>query len=293
MSIISNINSSMIIPGDDTHAYRDPAVIYKDGLFRLYCTYIETERPGDVFMYTALMRSRDLVNWTRPEKLTPRDKTLNYSSPGNIVEHEGRYRMCLQTYCRENGEKYGNVNSRLYTMASDDLETWDSPELIRVKGEVPFEAMGRMIDPYLVYDRKNSLWNCFFKQNGVSRSVSSDMKHWEFRGRIDGGENICVIEKDGRYVMFHSPENGIGMKVSDDLEHWKDTGTLLTFGQSEWLWAKGRLTAGFVLPIEEEGRRLYLMFFHGTGPEDESVIMDTHACIGLAWSEDLEHWEWR
>ena len=71
--------------------------------------------------------------------------------------------------------------------------------------------------------------------------------------------------------------------------HWQDACEVLTLGQAGWDWARGRITAGFVLPMGEE----YLMFFHGTGPEDESVIFDTHACIGIAKSRDLLHWEWQ
>ena len=149
--------------------------------------------------------------------------------------------------------------------------------------------MGRMIDPYLLFDESTGLWNCFYKQNGVSRSVSRDLSHWEYCGHTDGGENSCVVEKDGRFYLFHSPQNGIGVKVSDDLAHWQDVGEVLTLGQAGWDWARGRITAGFVLPAEGG----WLMFFHGTGPEDESVIFDTHACIGVAHSRDLVHWEWR
>ena len=46
MSILDAIHSSRLIPGDDTHAFRDPAVFYKDGVFRLFCTYAETEPDG-------------------------------------------------------------------------------------------------------------------------------------------------------------------------------------------------------------------------------------------------------
>ena len=293
MSITDQIKSSLLIPGDDTHAFRDPAVAWKDGVFRLYCTYVETEADGAVYMYTAMLRSTDLVHWDPPKKLTPRDRSLNYSSPGNIIEADGAYIMCLQTYPRENGEKYGNARSRIYTMRSNDLEHWEEPQVIRVKGEMPVEKLGRMIDPFLIYDRKNERWNCFFKQNGVSRSVSKDLKNWEFCGSFDGGENVSVIEKDGEYILFHSPRNGIGIKTSRDLEHWHDTGEVLTFGQQDWDWARGRLTAGFVLPYEENGQTVYLMFFHGSGPHDESVTFDTNAGIGVAWSTDLMHWEYR
>ena len=294
MSITDALSSSLLIRGDAAHAFRDPTVLYEDGIFYLYCTYVETEDTGDVYMYTVVLRSEDLVRWSAPEKLTPRNKSLNYSSPGNIVRHDGKYCMCLQTYCRENGEKYGNADSRIFTMSGSDPMHWDAPVLLPVKGDVPVGDMGRMIDPYLIYDRTAGLWNCFFKQNGVSRSVSRDLKHWEYRGNFVGGENVSIIEKDGGYYMFHSPHNGVGVRYSEDLEHWQDVGGLLTLGQKDWDWAKGRLTAGFVLPYtEDDGSTVYLMFFHGTGPEDEETIFDTHACIGLAWSYDLLEWHWK
>ena len=291
--IIDGIKSSLLIKGDENHAFRDPAVIYEKGVFYLYCTYVETEETGDIYMYTVLMKSKDLISWTEPKKLTPRDKSLNFSSPGNIIKKDGRYIMCLQTYPRQNGEKYGNSSRRIYTMESYDLESWSEPRVIPVKGDMPIEDIGSMIDPYFIYDENKKLWNCFYKQNGVSRSVSSDLVFWEYKGSFDGGENVSVIKKDEKYYMFHSPRNGIGVKISTDLEEWQSKEGLITLGQSEWEWAMGRITAGFVLPYEEKGEKVYLMFFHGTGPQDESVIFDTHACIGLAWSYDLENWIWK
>lgn len=284
-----NLPSSRILAGDSAHAYRDPTAIFKNGICYLYFTLVETEEDGGVYMYLAESRSADLVTWSEPKKLTVRDRSKNFSSPGCIVEHDGSYVICYQTYCRENGEKYSNANSRLYLSRSEDLETWSEPELIRVKGDIPEADMGRMIDPYLIFDEKTGLWNCFYKQNGVSRSVSRDLVNWEYCGHFGGGENVCVVRKDSRYYLFHSPENGIGIKVSDDLVNWQDTGELLTLGQSGWEWARGRITAGFVLPMEDG----YLMFFHGSGPENESVHFDTNASIGAAWSRDLIHWEWR
>lgn len=279
---------TLLIRGDDTHAYRDPAVYYKDGIYRLYMTLVETESDGGVYMYIAESRSTDLADWTAPKKLTVRDRSKNFSSPGNIVCHDGRYIMCHQSYCREHGEKYGNDNCRVYFSESRDLETWSEPYPVRLKGGKPISELGRMIDPYLIYDRQNGLWNCFYKQNGISRSVSRDLVGWEYLGSCDGGENVSIINVDGLYHMFHSPSNGIGHRVSTDLCHWQELDTLY-FGQRDWIWARGRLTAGAVVKVDD----LYLMFFHGTGPENEDVIFDTHACIGLAWSHDLVNWDWR
>lgn len=81
---------TLLLRGDDTHAYRDPAVYYKDGIYRLYMTLVETEPDGGVYMYIAESRSTDLIDWTAPKKLTVRDQSKNFSSPGNIIFHDGR-----------------------------------------------------------------------------------------------------------------------------------------------------------------------------------------------------------
>ena len=281
---------SRIIPGDRTHAFRDPAVLYEAGLFYLFCTMVETEADGTVYMYTVRMTSADLTHWSDPLILTPRDRRLNFSSPGNIVRHDGRWVLCLQSYCRENGEKYGNARCRLWRMDSEDLLHWTAPRLLEVQGpDVPSAEAGRMIDPYLIRDEANGIWYCFYKQNGIRCSVSPDLERWTPQGAVSGGENPCIVRQDGRYILFASPANGISVHESTDLRHWRDTGTLLTFGQADWPWARGRLTAGAAVRAEDT----WYMFFHGTGPEDESVIFDTYASIGVAWSEDLVHWQWR
>jgi hypothetical protein len=97
--------------------------------------------------------------------------------------------------------------------------------------------------------------------------------------------------------MFHSPKNGIGMKRSMDLKNWRDVGGsttkedtgLITLGQKDWPWASQRLTAGFVLDLRNDPRvGKYLMFFHAEPPEG----FRKYASLGLAWSDDLLHWDW-
>lgn len=291
---LSSLRSPVIFRGDATRAYRDPAVVYQDGVFRLFFTLVLTETDGRPYSYTAVSRSEDLLRWTEPRILTPRDRALNYSSPGNVIRFGDEWVLCLQTYPRPHGEKYGNDSARLYAMRSVDLEHWGEPELLRVKGpDVPEEQMGRMIDPYLLEDRDEpGKWWCLYKQDGVSLSWSHDLRHWTYCGRAEAGENVCVVVDGGQYVLFHSPENGIGVKRSPDLVTWTDEG-LLVLGQADWPWARGRLTAGFVLDLRHDRRvGKALLFFHGSGPEDERTMFDTHASLGLAWSEDLRHWEW-
>lgn len=180
-------------------------------------------------------------------------------------------------------------------MHSRDLVTWSRPELLRVKGDaIPDAQAGRMIDPFLLRcdDDSGPLFYCFFKQNGISRSVSRDLIHWNFLGSCDGGENVCIIRDGDEFLMVHSPANGIAFRRSRDLVTWRDCGCTF-LGSAGWEWARGRITAGFLLDLRAEPEiGKILLFYHATGPEDETKIFDTHACIGVAWSDDLRRWEY-
>ena len=288
------IPSPVILSGNEEIAYRDPCGHYHDGIFRVWHTEILGRAGSDWFSVTAMTESRDLITWSDPRVLTPRDRTLNYSSPGNVIRHGGRWVLCLQSYPASRGQP-GDETARLFIMESSDLETWSEPELIRVKGPgVAREDMGRMIDPYLIEDKDEpGRWWCFYKQNGASMSWSRDLETWTYVGRIDAGENVCLLVEDNQYVLFHSPANGVGIRRSPDLRTWSDHG-LLTLGQQGWPWAQGRLTAGQVLDLRREpavGK--YVMFFHGsTEAGCELQEIHGHASLGLVWSDDLEHWEW-
>ena len=287
----SRFEFPVLLRGDAVTAYRDPAVWYEDGVFHLYFTLVETLADGWPYLQLGEVTSRDLRSFSPVRRLTVRDRSLNYSSPGCVLRVGDERVLCFQSYCREHGEKYGNERSRLYVMRSCDLVAWGEPELLRVKGDgVAESAMGRMIDPYLL--SAGGRHYCFFKQNGVSCSVSDDLRHWEYLGHVEGGENVCIVRDGDGWLMVHSPANGIGFKRSADLVTWEDEGRTM-LGASDWPWAQGRLTAGFVLDLRgcpEVGKAL--LFFHGTGPEDERVVFDTQACIGLAWSDDLREWSW-
>ena len=292
--LLTALTSPILLLGDAVTAYRDPTAVYHDGVWHLFFTLIKTMPDGGVHSFLGTSRSRDLGHWTTPETLTPADRGLNFGSPGCVVRFEGQWALCLQTYPRPNGEKYGNGDARLWLMRSQDLEVWTEPELLRVKGpDTPRERMGRMIDPYIFEDKDEpGKWWCFFKQDGVSMAYSHDLTHWTYTGRAEAGENVCVLVAGDEYVMLHSPDNGIGLKRSFDLRTWRDDG-LLTLGQPEWPWAQGRLTAGFVLDLRHEPQiGKYVLFFHGSGPEDERTLFDTHASIGIAWSDDLHDWHW-
>jgi hypothetical protein len=299
-NFLKNLKSPIIFKGDEKTAYRDPAILFHDKTMYLFFTLVRTEE-GNVYSYTAMSKSKDLKNWSPIKIITPRDMSLDFSSPGNVINFKNEWILCLQTYPRPNYKvsempRFGSGDARLYLMRSKDLENWSTPEIMKVKGpEVSFAAMGRMIDPYLLEDRnKPGKWWCFYKQNGVSMSYSYDLHKWNFVGNTKSGENTSVLYENGGYILIHSPKNGIGIKKSKDLKTWKDWGDLITLGQKDWDWAKGRITAGTVINLKNNKNfGKYVMFFHGSGPKtEEEGDFDRNASIGIAWSSDLKNWNW-
>ncbi|MEO6187951.1 MAG: hypothetical protein ABIO82_04345 [Ginsengibacter sp.] len=292
--------SPVLFEGNDSVAFRDPAVLYHQDSFYLFFTYVKT-KDDKVYSYTAMSSSKDLANWSQLKILTPEDQAKDYSSPGNVIRFQNEWIMCLQTYPRPNYMKeemprFGNSDARLYIMRSNDLNRWSEPELLKVKGDsVSFKEMGRMIDPYLIEDKnEKGKWWCFYKQNGVSMSYTYDFKNWNYSGHITAGENASVLYENNEYILFHSPKNGIGAKRSQDLQHWRGWLQPTILGQKDWPWAKGRITAGTVINLcKYKNFGKYLMFFHGSGPlTEEQGDFDKNASIGLAWSDDMYHWNW-
>lgn len=301
--ILQQLDSPILLGGNDTTAYRDPAAVYHDGTFYLFFTLVQTEEDGKIYSYIAESTSRDLKNWSEPKIITPKGQHLNFCGPGNIIRFNNEWLLCLSRYPRldyRRGDKlrWADQNARAYIIRSKDLHEWGTPELLRLKGpEVSDEAMGRIIDPYIVQDKDEpGKWWCFFKfEHSVNMSWSNDLKNWTYVGRTKGGENACVLVDGDEYVLFHSPHNGMGMKRSPDLKQWRDVGELITLGQKDWSWAEMRLTAGCVLDLRHEpaiGK--YLMFFHGGGPGKTRTQdnADANCCLGIAWSDDLKKWSW-
>jgi len=299
-NLLEALMSPVIFLGNDSVAYRDPAVLFHDNTFHLFYTVVRSEN-GLIYSYTANSQSQDLKSWSPTKIITPKNQNLNFSSPGNVIRYKDEWILSLQTYPRPGlGDKdpvmYGSSDARIFIMRSKDLENWSTPELLKVKGADVKEAdMGRMIDPYIVEDKdEKGKWWCFYKQNGVSMSYSYDLKNWNFCCYSQSGENVTVLTENDEYILFHSPHNGIGIKRSTNLSHWKDWGDLIVLGQEDWDWAKGRITAGTVINLTENPKfGKYLMFYHGSGPKTEQEgDFDKNASIGIAWSEDLINWDW-
>jgi len=286
------LTSPVILKGNDDTAYRDPAAIYHDGLLRLYYTMWLKDTDSKRYSYTAMSKSSDLVNWTKPRPITPKDLNLNFSSPGNIIRYGNDWILCHQTYPTPNSEKYGNENCRIWITRSKDLENWSKAEMLMVKGpNVAVQDMGRLIDPYLVEDKdKPGKWWCFFDDNAANMAWSYDLKTWTYFNRIPCGENPCVLIDNDEYLLIYDPKDedrGAGMKRSKDLVNWKDVKHRIQLGQKQWPWAPGGIGAAFVIDLRNEPSiAKYLMFFQaGPGFKD-------NVSIGIAWSDDLKTWKW-
>jgi hypothetical protein len=232
----------VLLAGDGSTAYRDPAAVYHNGWFYLFYTLVKTGPDGVPYSFVAFSKSRDLRDWSQSTIITEKSRDLDCGSPGDIVRLGRRWVLCMQTYPRPHGERFGNGNSRIWTMSSADLEHWEKPELLRVSGpEVSAKDMGRTIDPFLLEDKDDSgIWWCFYKKNGIYLSRSTDlMKTWTPLGPICLGENPCVVVDHNEYVLFYSPTNGIGIQRSADLKSWRSEG-VLTLGRSS---GRGRAAA--------------------------------------------------
>ncbi len=271
---------------------RDPALVYHEGILRCFHTAAE-KRPGGYRLFLDVSESRDLAEWSEPARLTTSE--LSFSSPGNVVRIGDKWVMCLQSYPIRPGEVYGSEDSRLWLMSSDDLVDWSAPELIAPAGcQAAWADTHRQIDPYLVL-HDDKAW-CFYKARGcLGLLVSEDMRQWReacpdspalsSEQTPDGKtvENPCVVRDGDEFVMFFAPcreGRGIGVARSDDLLTWRDV-RYLDFPDLPW--AGGGPTAAMVLDLREECGR-WLMAFHGERPGPHKAAM------GLAWSDDLEHW---
>lgn len=303
------IRSSRILPCTSAGGFRDPAAFLLNG--KLYCFYswVEPAPDGWTCFRLGLSITEDLVHWEGPLLLTEADRALNYSSPGCVLPLEdGSYLLCLQTYPTDRnlpGHIYGDQKCRIWFMRSRDLIHWSEPEPALVRGK-SLEESGRMIDPFLTKDIHNpGRYLVFYKQKPenareertesgypveyVRYSSTEDLIHFREEGALPCGENVCVFPEGDHYRVYHSPENGIGCFLTRDFKT-REERPLLTLGQQDWPWARRRLTAGFLLDgTGEPGLERYLMFFHG----DESGGFPFNASIGVAWSRDLENWEYR
>ncbi len=272
---------------------RDPAAVFHDGVCHCFHTAVEGE-VGAYRLFVDVTESPDLVRWSAPRRLTAAGP--NFSSPGNVLRMKDQWVLCVQSYPTRPGESYGSDESRLWTMRSADLAHWEEPRLLQPLGcQAAWANSRRQIDPYLL-EHDGQFW-CFYKSEGkLGLLVSPDGQEWQEASpqrpilsdaqTPDGAsvENPCVVRFGDEFVLFFAPcrpGRGIGTARSSDLFHWRDV-RYLDFPALPW--ASGGPTAAMVLETRDERGR-WTMFFHGDrqGPHG--------AALGLAWSDDLVHWQ--
>ena len=98
-NILGALKSPIIFKGNDSVAFRDPAILFHADVFHLFFTLVRSEG-GLIYSYTAFSKSKDLRDWSPVRIITPRDQSLNFCSPGNVVRFENEWILCLQTYPR-------------------------------------------------------------------------------------------------------------------------------------------------------------------------------------------------
>lgn len=303
---LKSLQSPILLMGDDKTAFRDPAVIYENGKFYMFYSYVLTEENENIYWYVAMSQSEDLVNWSFPKIITEKNQSKNFASPGDIIRYKDEWVLCMQTYVmpgytRRDPLRFGNEDCRIWITRSKNLENWSEPEMLYVRG--PGVDPGEMIDSYLVEDKdEKGKWWCFYKgrldmnhkRKGAVYSYSYDLKNWTYVGGIQAGENVCVWTQNDEYYLMHSPEIGMGLLKSQDLRKWEVVFENEVLGQKNWPWANQRVTAGFVLDMRDNpaiGK--YLLFFHGQGPAPKTTEIINSGCdLGIAWSDDLINWEW-
>lgn len=278
-------------------SYRDPALVYHEGLF--YCFYSHVEprpREGTFFFNLGMTRSRDLARWESPRLLT--SSTLNFSSPGNVLRLKDRWVLCVQSYPIPQGKVFADDSARLWLMESTDLVNWSAPCPMNPPGcRARWAKTPRQIDPCLV-EHDGRYW-CFYKTSGaLGLLVSDDLKTWreasperpvlsrQMTPDGCGMENPCVVRDGEEFVIFFArvgEGRGIGVARSRDLLHWRGIHYL---DLPKPAWANNGVTAAMVLDLRPQTGR-WLMAFHG----DRTNVHAHGGALGLAWSRDLEHWE--
>lgn len=277
---------------DARRAFRDPALYYHDGEYHLFFTVVEQREEG-YYLYIGTSKSSDLLAWEPVRQLTTSE--LHFSSPGNLIFHNRKWIMCVQSYPIKRGEDYGDERCRLWLMESEDLYHWSEPRAMEERGcRANWTSSSRQIDPYLIEHRQH--YYCFYKTDGhFGAIVSDDLHQWreaspeqpvlsrEQTPDRSSVENPCIIHDGSKFVLFFAPcrqGRGIGIAYSHNLLQWTDI-RYLPFPSLDW--APGGPTAAMVLDQRAVCGK-WLMAFHGDieGPHG--------GAIGLAWSEDLIHW---
>lgn len=289
--------SKITNPFHDTEpevSVRDPLLHYDNGVFRCFYSAVEFKE-GNYTFCLEMITSPDLVHWSMPKRLT--HSFLGFSSPGNIVRRGDDWIMSVQSYLVLPGQTMACEEARLWFMRSKDLDNWSDPIPIYPQGaHVNWSDSRRQIDPCFM--EQDGKWWCIYKNSGkFGMLVSDDFKKWTEaspdRPVMDRSqtpdnatvENPCIWREGDEWIMIFSPchkGRGIGVARSKDLLNW--TGIhYLDFPAISW--ADNGPSAAMVADLRDVCGK-YVMVFHG----ERRKVNGHAAALGIAWSDDLEHW---
>lgn len=293
----------VIGPRSGQAGVRDPAIYCHQGV--VHCFYTATWWDGDELVSTIEhRRSIDLQHWSDPVLVG----LPSLCSPGNVLEVDlpgrKRFQLCCQHYpitLPIDGQGVYRHDCRLWLLESDDLLHWSDPRIVSPAGAAAsWVTSPRQIDPGMI-EHDGRFWMLYKEEGGDGPEsfgllVSDDLARWQEAapdGPVIGPHNMPqglgvenpMILRDGdEYVCFFAPchdEHKVGMARSRNLLDWYDL-ELLDLPHRSWL-RKGHNAPCVIDHRPYSGK--WLMAFHSCG------VVPMGGRIGLAWSDDLRHWE--
>ena len=290
------VNPVLFAPGC---ALRDPAIYFHDNEFHFYFSLVTGLYQDRQKWFIAHSKTTDFILFSDITCISPE----GYASPGNVFPHDGGFVICYQSYPRTSVSKAPGDECRLYFSKSDDLENWQSPEIVSEDGcrsEWSKQTTGwrhRQIDPYVLV--KDETYYLFYKGGlHIGLWASEDLHTWRDltpeqplltigpESWSHGVENPCVIEIEGTYYLFYdstgkydgTKQNVFHYISSTDLVHW-DPGKVTKVPRPNG--------APFFIDLQESFG-IYMVAFHASNGR---AFTDRYITgLGIGWSDDFRNW---
>ena len=283
-------------------AIRDPAVIFHENLYAIFYTRVDL-RSENLSLSIQMRTTADFRTFSAERDVFTGPQ--HYSSPGNIFRHpkSGRWAICFQSYPFGPGQRWGDDRSRLFLSESDDLVTWDRPQVLVEQGaQLDYTDSPRQIDPYVVLDGPRA-W-CFYKSQGQLNVLLSEdgLSTWteacpqrpvigcQQMPEGEPVENPCIFRHDGQWWAFCSPCTDPRRQAFGRSENLLDWPKMTYVEFPELPWATHGPTAPAILDQRDSPLGAWLMLFHG---DCDPVVTGHEAVLGMAVSDDLLHWNFK
>lgn len=282
---------------------KDPAVVYRDGFFYLFCSTRFAETDGQPIPF---YRSSDLVTF---EELYDDNLCGGVGSP-NVFRHDDRYVMVFQKSVPGSDDP---DYRRLFYATSDDLLAWSEmkplahelhPTLRCIDATVAFDH-GRFVLGY-------KAWQVFYVSESPSLEGpwSEPIRAWP-GGEFDWAENYQFIMIDGVWRMVATARPPAGWPKPSFInayvgQHEPFIYTIDGDGSELLHWARWTEKKHLEVPTEawnqimhansttlldlreEDG---YVYLFYAGANDGEAFDGRGHGKIGVARSRDFVVWD--